>query len=280
METGSWLELDVVGLSQGDLGKLVLASGEANQVTFVGGYKRGTPKAYSTTAGSNATTLRLETNGELYEGMRYGFLNVTAPLVSPFVVTAVRAVVQVRPQNYAGSFFSAGDPLLEAVWWTGAFSIRTLATETYIGSVLVDRGDRISWTGDAFVSQGTMYAFAEDLAVLRQNLNVTSCPACCNGELPHCPALVPPGARPNPAFENISLLPPLVLSAPSPAHRRRQPFDYHHRVQGLRHTAFTSYSLRASTFARPTTRPGSRPTSPPSSQSWRPRSRCTPTRRA
>jgi hypothetical protein len=109
-------------------------------------------------------------------------LNVTAPLASPFVVTAVRAVVQVRPQNYAGSFFSAGDPLLEAVWWTGAHSIRTLATETYIGSVLVDRGDRISWTGDAFVSQGTMYAFAEDLAVLRQNLNITSCPTCCNGQ--------------------------------------------------------------------------------------------------
>jgi hypothetical protein len=71
VETASWLELDVAGLSQGDLSKLVLASGEADQVTFVGGYKRGMPKAYSTPAGSNVTTLRLETNGELYEGMRY-----------------------------------------------------------------------------------------------------------------------------------------------------------------------------------------------------------------
>ena len=98
VETASWLELDVAGLSPGDLGKLVLASGEANQVTFVGGYKRGTPKAYYTTESNTATisTLRLETNGELYEGMRYGFLTVTAPLANPFVVTAVRAVVQVR----------------------------------------------------------------------------------------------------------------------------------------------------------------------------------------
>ena len=120
VETASWLELDVTGLSPGDVGKIDLASGEANQVTFVGGYKRGAPKAY-TAAGGRVATLRLETNGELYEGMRYGFLNVTAPLTTPFVVTAVRAVVQVRPQNYAGSFFSAGDPLLEAVWWTGAY---------------------------------------------------------------------------------------------------------------------------------------------------------------
>ena len=62
----------------------------------------------------------------------------------PFTISALRCVAQARPVNYTGAFHAAGDPALERVWWTGAYTIRVLLLPTYMGSVLMDRGDRIS----------------------------------------------------------------------------------------------------------------------------------------
>jgi hypothetical protein len=44
----------------------------------------------------------------------------------------------------------------------------------------------VSWTGDAFVSQGTFYSFASDYSIPLQNLNDTSCEDCCEGIATYC----------------------------------------------------------------------------------------------
>ena len=56
------------------------------------GHKAARPKQYN-------GTYRLETNPELYEGVRFGFIEVARPTtgdLKPFTITGVRLVVQVR----------------------------------------------------------------------------------------------------------------------------------------------------------------------------------------
>ena len=91
---------------------------------------------------------RLETSPvgpELYEGVRYGFITLRAPPSRPFTISALRAVAQAKPMNYVGAFASAGDPLLERVWYTAAYTVRVCAQSDYMGSILMNRGDRFSW---------------------------------------------------------------------------------------------------------------------------------------
>jgi hypothetical protein len=95
-------------------------------------------------------------------------------------------VSQAKPVNYVGAFSSAGDPLLEQIWYAGAYTVRATLQANYMGSILEDRGDRISWTGDAHPTQITsMVAFANYAFVLN-NLNRTSCADCCNGIATYC----------------------------------------------------------------------------------------------
>ena len=56
------------------------------------GHKAASPKQYN-------GTYRLETNPELYEGVRFGFIEVAQPTtgdLKSFMITGVRLVVQVR----------------------------------------------------------------------------------------------------------------------------------------------------------------------------------------
>ena len=138
VEAAAWIEIDTEGLDQTDLQLILMSTGEGNMPTFVGDYKTGTPVVYG-------STLRLETNEELYEGVRYAFFSLSSAPSKPFIISAVRLMCQVRPVNYTGSFHSAGDNLLERIWWTGAYTIRVLLLPTYMGSVLVERGDRIRY---------------------------------------------------------------------------------------------------------------------------------------
>jgi alpha-L-rhamnosidase len=39
------------------------------------------------------------------------------------------------------------------VRWVAAYTVRTNLLPGYLGSILMDRGDRISWTGDAHTAQ-------------------------------------------------------------------------------------------------------------------------------
>jgi alpha-L-rhamnosidase len=153
VESAAWVEFDSPDLSPADAGALVVGISEYNVVDYVGGFKQGKATAYP------GGTFRLETNGELYEGVRYAFLTVPpAHPVKPFTITGLRLVVQAKAVNYTGSFSSPGDPVLEQVWYTAAYTVRAALQADYIGSVLVDRGDRFSWAGDAHPSQATAMA--------------------------------------------------------------------------------------------------------------------------
>ena len=97
---------------------------------------------------------RLETNDELYEGVRYAWIMYestepsSAPAAPPpWTVSQARVVAQVKPVNYTASF-SSSSPTLTAVWAAGALGSRLNMHESYFGSILMDRGDRVSIQGD------------------------------------------------------------------------------------------------------------------------------------
>lgn len=106
------------------------------------------PNAY---AGGN---YRLETNPELYEGVRYAWISVdssksdrSGAATAPWHITGLRLVAQSKPTNYTGSFRSA-DPTLTAVWYSGAYGSRLNMMPYGFNSILMDRGDRVSIQGD------------------------------------------------------------------------------------------------------------------------------------
>lgn len=87
-------------------------------------------------------TWRLESNKDLYEGVRYAFINITAAGgrsragvargrrgssteqgFTAWHITGLRRVCQVVPTNYAGSFHSS-DSNLDRIWWTGAYTVK------------------------------------------------------------------------------------------------------------------------------------------------------------
>lgn len=108
----------------------------------------------------------METNNQLYEGIYYAIINVTDPGPKPWSISQFRRKCQVVPTNYEGAFTSS-DPLLDRIWWTGAYTVKVTEVGNglnskggFLGSELKDRGDRIAFLGDAHVAQATaLYAF-------------------------------------------------------------------------------------------------------------------------
>lgn len=177
VELPGWFEFDSPDIQTQTLPSLLMGISEYTRVDWVGGFKEGAPKRYG-------ATFRLETNGELYEGVRFGFIKLTAAPSAPFTITGLRAVSQAKPVNYVGSFSSAGDPVLERVWYTAAYTVRATLQSTYMGSVLMDRGDRFSWTGDAHPSQATSMAAFGNFPFVFNNLNRSK--ADCQGIATYC----------------------------------------------------------------------------------------------
>jgi hypothetical protein len=197
VETPGWVEFDSADLSAADAAALVLATSEYAAPDFVAAYKQGRPTVYGAACGggrsltknkpqSNACTYRLETNPELYEGLRFAFLTLAVAPAQPFTITALRAVVQAKPVTYAGAFAAAGDPQLARIWSVGAFTVRATMQASYMGSILEDRGDRIAWTGDLHPTQLTAMAAFGNFDFVLANLNRSSCPDCCNGIATYC----------------------------------------------------------------------------------------------
>jgi hypothetical protein len=178
VETPGWVEFDSADLSAADAAALVLATSEYAAPDFVAAYKQGRPTVYRHIL---YNTYRLETNPELYEGLRFAFLTLAVAPVQPFTITALRAVVQAKPVTYAGAFAAAGDPQLARIWSVGAFTVRATMQASYMGSILEDRGDRIAWTGDLHPTQLTAMAAFGNFDFVLANLNRSSCPDCCNG---------------------------------------------------------------------------------------------------
>ena len=166
VELPAWVELDSPDLQPADAALLTLATGEYSAVDIVGGSaKAGRPVAYG-------STFRLETNPQLYEGVRFGFIFMSAPPARPFTITGFRAVTQAKPVNYTGAFDS-GDALLDKIFYVAAYTVRTNLEPDYMGAILEDRGDRISWAGDAHVAQATSMAVFGNFWDVKQNLAVT-----------------------------------------------------------------------------------------------------------
>lgn len=144
--SAGWLEFDSDDLS----GEVEMSISEYNlpaetNTTMVKHSKKTTvPVKYG-------NSYRLELNDQLYEGVRFGWIHIRK-FNRPFVIKQVRLVCQVKPTNYEGSF-NCNDATLNKIWYTGAYTVKLNFLKDYFGAILMDRGDRYSWTGDAHISQ-------------------------------------------------------------------------------------------------------------------------------
>lgn len=145
--------------------ELVVPGGVPAHVSLTAGiseYDAPRPGAFEAPVqrGDAMGELRLVTNAALYDGLRYAFLQFSFDTSQcpggscpPVPLSGVRRTCQVLPLNYTGAFATSGDPELEAIWYTGAFSVRVNALPGFFGSELLDRGDRAPpFQGDAHVS--------------------------------------------------------------------------------------------------------------------------------
>jgi len=117
-------------------------------------------------------TYRLELNKELYDGLRFAWLKVKAP-AQPWHITGLRAVCQAKPANYNGRF-ACSDPVLTRAWYMSAYSVKASLCKDYFGAILMERGDRMSWTGDAHPSQAAALVALANYDFIKQNIANTS----------------------------------------------------------------------------------------------------------
>jgi hypothetical protein len=165
VELPAWFEFDSPDLSGTVTCSVSEYRDKASIVFWKGKHKTAAPVR------CGETTYRLKLNRELYEGVRYAFINVEK-FERPFTITGLRAVVQVMPVNYTGRFDS-DNPTLNKIWQAAAWTVRANLREDCFGAILMDRGDRFSWTGDAYTSQAaSLTAFSNYGAVLK-NLTFT-----------------------------------------------------------------------------------------------------------
>lgn len=150
LENPAWLELDIVG-PPGVETCLMLGIGEMDEVYQWGHRVKSMPPV------RYGDTIRLETNPQLYEGVRFAFINVNSTPSAAFRVVGLRLVCQAMPVNYSATF--AGATQLESqVWAAAVYTVRTNLEPDGFGAVLIDRGDRIAWVGDDHVAQATAMA--------------------------------------------------------------------------------------------------------------------------
>jgi hypothetical protein len=95
-------------------------------------------------------TFRLETNDELYEGVRFSFLHIQFAHESTtdcVEISDLSLVAKIKPIAYTGTFTSS-DPMLTQAWYTGAYAVRLNMEEDDFNSILIERGDRVAIQGD------------------------------------------------------------------------------------------------------------------------------------
>lgn len=90
-------------------------------------------------------TFRLETNKELYEGVRFTWIYYTGQ--EPWHISRLTLVAKAKPVNYTGAF-AAFDSTLTQSWYTGAYAVRLNMEADAFNSILVERGDRVAIQGD------------------------------------------------------------------------------------------------------------------------------------
>ncbi len=120
----------------------------------------------------HGNTYRLELNPELYEGVRFGWIHVRSH-TGTWHIKNLRLVCQIRPTNYNGSF-SCSDPMLTKIWYTGAYTVKLNLLKDYYGAILMNRGDRISWTGDAYPAQAASMVAFGNFDLVKKNITHTA----------------------------------------------------------------------------------------------------------
>jgi hypothetical protein len=158
VECAAWIEFDSSDCSA----KVTMSVSEYNEP---GVDKTREPKRYG-------NTYRLELNDELYEGVRFAWIHVQQ-CGQPWHITGIRAICQVKPTNYEGSF-SCSDPQLTRAWYASAYGVKVALCKDYFGSILMDRGDRMSWTGDAHPAQAAALVAFGNRDFVAKNLENTS----------------------------------------------------------------------------------------------------------
>jgi alpha-L-rhamnosidase len=183
VNNAAWLEFDSPDLTPADAARVQLSISEYNEYELTNlGPKVGFPVAHPRGGGA-PTMWRLEiphSDGSgLFEGVRFAWLRVNATPAAPWTITGLRLVCQVKPQNWSGSFAAAGDEDLSKLWYLGAYTVKVNLLADQFGSILIYRGDRFSWTGDAHIAQATAMAALGNFDFVKQNLRFTQ--KNCNG---------------------------------------------------------------------------------------------------
>jgi len=161
-ENAAWLEFDSPDFN----GSVEMSISEYNAPEIIqSGPKTAVPIKYG-------NTYRLELNSQLYEGVRFGWIQVTS-YGSPWHITGLRLVCQNKPANYNGSF-SCSDPMLTRIWYTGAYTVKLNLESNYFGAILVDRGDRIAWTGDDHCAQAAALAAFGNYDFIKESIDGTA----------------------------------------------------------------------------------------------------------
>ena len=182
VEGAAWVEVDVLAASAPSPADLALVRMGLSEWAEPLQNKWHEPVAY-TGGAAGLVTLRLETSKpgpELYEGVRFGYFNISAPPSAAFTIVGMRAVSQAKQVNYEGTFSSAGDDLLTRIWYTAAYSVRVNLERDYFGAVLVNRGDRESWVRSSsrsvrrqwrWLSRSPRHSLTRPLRSLRHSLS-------------------------------------------------------------------------------------------------------------
>jgi len=163
-ENAGWLEFDSPDLTD----SIQMSISEYNQSPqYASNYppKTLSPKKYG-------NTYRLELNPDLYEGVRFGWIHVRS-FSKTWHITGLRLVCQVRPTNYNGSF-ECSDTLLTRIWYTGAYTVKLNLLKDYLSAILMNRGDRFSWTGDAHPAQAASLVAFGNYDFIKKNIAYTS----------------------------------------------------------------------------------------------------------
>ena len=191
LNSAAWVEFDSPDLQPEDAALVTLGISEYNEyeVTNLGDkVARPTPHP----VGANTTTWRLEiphSDGSgLFEGVRFAWLRVNATPGAPWHITGLRLMCQVKPTNWRGAFAAAGDDALSRIWYLGAYTVKVNLLADQFGTILIYRGDRFSWGGDAHVAQATSMAALGNFPFVAQNLIFTR--NNCNGIESYCLYLV------------------------------------------------------------------------------------------
>jgi hypothetical protein len=165
-ENAAWLEFD----SPDFTGAVTMSISEYNLPETTGNGAAHSVKTLAPIKYGNS--YRLELNSQLYEGVRFGWIHVTS-FTAPWHITGVRLVCQTKPANYDGSFSCSND-LLTRIWYDAAYTVKLNLLSNYFGAILIDRGDRISWTGDDHCAQAAALAAFGNYDFIKESLTSTA----------------------------------------------------------------------------------------------------------